>query len=141
MEIKAICSQHDAQSEPLLLDFAIKDSSSTKEDKFNVDYLETASCCNSFPTRLATVTAPKSNNVSTEDTTIPLELFSIAAGLLVVFVLLIVCIVVVASFVLKRRWTRNRSDIKVLIVLLMYSEACSIACMHVMFIIYVGKEH
>jgi hypothetical protein len=112
MEIKAICSQHDAQSEPLLLDFAIKDSSSTKEDKFNVDYLETASCCNSFPTRLATVTAPKSNNVSTEDTTIPLELFSIAAGLLVVFVLLIVCIVVVASFVLKRRWTRNRSDIK-----------------------------
>ena len=58
-----------------------------------------------------------------------------------VFVLLIVCIVVVASFVLKRRWTRNRSDIKVLIVLLMYSEACSIACMHVMFIIYVGKEH
>ena len=64
-------------------------------------------------------------NVSTEDTTIPLELFSIAAGLLVVFVLLIVGIVVVASFVLKRRWTRNRSDIKVLNALLMYSEACS----------------
>jgi hypothetical protein len=115
MEIKAVCSQHDAQSEPLLLDFTITDSSSTKENKFNVDYLETAGCCNSFPTRLATVTAPKSiypENVSTKDIAIPLELFSIAAGLLVVFVLLIVCIVVVASFVLKRRWTRNRSDIK-----------------------------